>query len=180
MTAPRRVWLRISSVIVYRPVSSSPVTVSRPEPSTPPACATRSVAVARYILGRDNVRLKQLANRAQKTTQARLRRRLHTDARSKSPCTAPVIRPLLLPVSGSRHHDDVAATKKEVLLLAVRRDALTVVEGDPSHRLALLSEDRYPRRRGEVGEAPGHGDGVEDGGASSQRVSARPPDLAHH
>src|SRR6266850_3465347 len=159
MRASSRARLRISSVIVYSRVSSSPVTPIRAYPSGAPGCATSSVAVERCIPGSDSAIVTEPASKVQTSTAARRPRRFHT-ASATSIVDPPRVGPIIWVrpdsgISSSRHHDDVARAQEEVVLFTVRPDALAVVEGDPGGCRALRAEDRHARSGGELGEATG-------------------------
>src|SRR2546427_1404574 len=125
-----------------------------------------------------------LASTAPKTAVASRvcrRNRASTQVIVKSPSfvgPATIVSPCSTAISG--HDQSVAGLEKEALRLDLGGDDLVVVAGDSLDGRAFHAEDQHFRPTGKLAEAPGEGDGVDDGSAALEVVAAGLVHLADH
>src|SRR5881296_948671 len=184
MSARSRVLLSTSWPIVCNRVSSSTAISDFPTPSAVPGCSTSTVAVERYMSGSEIAKVVALASTAAKTTVAsRVCRRKSASAPVivKPPSftePATIVSPCSTAISG--HEQSVAGLEKEALRVDLGGDDLVVVAGDSLDGRAFHAEDHHLRPSGIGAEAPGEGDGFEDGSAALEVVAAGLVHLADH
>src|SRR5438105_13050675 len=182
MSASSRDRLRISWLMVCRRVSSALVTVGRTIDSGTCCRSTRIVAVDRYMLGMNTIRLAAVTNGTAKTTTASHLRRPHADftvsvaepLRTASSCIGVPIR-----VDPLWNEYDVVGLEIEVFVLTARAHDLVVVERDSGHRFAVGPQDDDSRAIGELVEAAGLREDVEHGRHAFQLVPRGAGHLAH-
>src|SRR2546428_544135 len=80
----------------------------------------------------------------------------------------------------SGHDQSVAGLEKEALRLDLGGDDPFVVAGDSLDGRAFHAEDQHFPPTGKLAEAPGEGDGVDDGSAAPEVVAGRLVHLAAH
>src|SRR5215470_19885821 len=171
-----RARLRISWLRVRSSASGSRVTVDFTNVSGIVCRSTMIRAFAVHRLGR------KMASEAPAVRTNRNGSRESTHRRrATSKIFATMPRPgsdMLVTMRASGDDDHVAGLQDEVRLVAAVRDRTVVVEADPlGLAVVVVTDDRDLARRGEVLEAAGHGERLEDGRLTAQLEHAGLDDL---